>query len=50
MVGAPALFVSKRLNRSAIAVICLVTVQVLLAVASCEPEPTPMAAKVAQAR
>jgi len=40
-----AIFVSKRLQRVAFAIICLMAVQLL--VASCEPEPTAMAARVA---
>jgi len=44
-----ALFVSKRLQRPAAALLCLVAVQ-LAVLASCHPEPTPMAARVAIGR
>jgi hypothetical protein len=40
-----AIFVSKRLQRAAFAVVCLLAAQLLLA--SCEPEPAAMAARVA---
>jgi hypothetical protein len=49
MAGDIALFVSKRLQRPAAAFICLVAVQVF-GLASCHPEPTPMAARVAISR
>ena len=39
-----ALFVSKRLQRVAFAIVCLVAAQFVLA--SCEPEPAAMAARV----
>ena len=39
-----AIFVSKRLQRAAFAVVCLLTAQLVLA--SCEPEPSVMAARV----
>jgi hypothetical protein len=42
-----AIFVSKRLQRVAFALICLVAAQLVLA--SCEPEPAVMAARVALA-
>lgn len=38
------IFVSKRLQRAAFAFVCLVAVQ--LALGSCEPEPSAMAARV----
>ena len=41
------LFVSKRLQRPAAALLCLMAAQMLLGLASCEPEPSPMAARVA---
>ena len=40
-----ALFVSKRLQRAAFAVICLLAAQFVLA--SCQPEPAAMAARIA---
>ena len=47
--GAPVIidtviFVSKRLQRVALAILCLITAQLVLA--SCEPEPSAMAARV----
>lgn len=44
MAADTAIFVSKRLQRAAFAVLCLIAAQFVLA--SCEPEPTPMAARV----
>lgn len=38
------IFVSKRLQRVALAILCLIAAQLVLA--SCEPEPTAMAARV----
>ncbi|MBI1405794.1 MAG: hypothetical protein GC145_06675 [Caulobacter sp.] len=38
------IFVSKRLQRVAFAILCLMAAQLVLA--SCEPEPTAMAARV----
>jgi hypothetical protein len=38
------IFVSKRLQRVALAILCLITAQLVLA--SCEPEPSAMAARV----
>ena len=43
-----AIFVSKRLQRAAFAILCLVVAQFVLA--SCEPEPSAMMARVAIAR
>ncbi len=43
-----ALFVSKRLQRVAFAVVCLVATQFVLA--SCEPEPSAMVARVGISR
>jgi len=43
-----ALFVSKRLQRVAFAIVCLVAAQFVLA--SCEPEPSAMVARVAISR
>ena len=45
MVALTALFVSGRLQRMAFAALCIVAAQLLLALASCEPEPTPMLAR-----
>lgn len=39
-----AIFVSKRLQRAAFAIVCLVAAQFVLA--SCQPEPSAMAARV----
>ena len=44
MAAAAASFVSKRLQRAAFAFLCLVAAQLVLA--SCEPEPSAMAARV----
>jgi hypothetical protein len=44
------LFVSKRLQRPAAAILCLMMAQLVLALASCEPEPAAMAARVAISR
>jgi hypothetical protein len=41
------IFVSKRLQRPAAALLCLMAVQMLSVLSSCEPEPTAMAARVA---
>jgi hypothetical protein len=38
------IFVSKRLQRVAFAILCLIAAQLVLA--TCEAEPTPMAARV----
>lgn len=40
-------FVSKRFERAAFAGLCLIAVQLLLVVAACHAEPTPMAARAA---
>ena len=42
-----AIFVSKRLQRVAAAILCLIAIQFLFLLASCEPEPVAMAARVA---
>ena len=42
-----AIFVSKRLQRPAAALLCLMTIQLVASLASCEAEPSAMAAKVA---
>ncbi len=43
MAADAAIFVSKRLQRAAFAVLCLIAAQ--FALASCEPEPSAMAAR-----
>jgi hypothetical protein len=45
MAADAAIFVSKRLQRAAFAILCLMVAQFVLA--SCEPEPSAMAARVA---
>jgi hypothetical protein len=45
MIADAALFVSKRLQRAAFAVLCLIAAQLCLALASCEAEPAAMAAR-----
>jgi hypothetical protein len=50
MAAQVAIFVSKRLQRPAAALLCLMAAQLLFTVASCQPEPTPMAARVAIGR
>lgn len=45
MVADAAIFVSKRLQRMAFAILCLFLAQFVLA--SCEAEPSPMAARAA---
>jgi hypothetical protein len=47
MAAATAIFVSKRLQRPAAALLCLMMAQLILSLASCEAEPTPMVARVA---
>jgi hypothetical protein len=47
MAADAAIFVSKRLQRAAFAVRCIIMAQ--FALASCQPEPTPMAAREAAA-
>jgi len=42
MALAAAIFVSKRLQRAAFALLCLVAAHLVLAVASCEPEQVSM--------
>jgi len=46
MAGGVALFVSKRLQRPVAAILCLMAIQLVGALASCEPEPSAMAARV----
>ena len=43
MTADAAIFVSKRLQRAAFAILCIIVAQFVLA--SCHPEPTPMAAR-----
>lgn len=47
MSKAAAINVSKRIRQAGLAILCLITAQALLAVASCEPELAPMAARAA---
>ena len=42
-----AIYVSKRLQRPAVAVMCLMMMQLLVSQSSCHPEHVPMAARVA---
>jgi uncharacterized membrane protein YccC len=42
-----ATFVSKRLQRVSIALICLTMAQLMVVLASCHPEPLPMATRTA---
>jgi hypothetical protein len=44
------IFVSKRLQRVAAAMLCLMAIQMILTLASCEAEMVPMAGKVAITR
>lgn len=41
-----AIFVSKRLQKPAAAIICLVLAQAFISMSGCTPEPVPMAARV----
>lgn len=41
-----AIFVSKRLQRAFMALLCLTTAQLITTLASCEAEPSAMAARV----
>jgi hypothetical protein len=50
MVSGMFIFVSKRLQRPAAALLCLMAIQLVSALASCEPEPSAMAARVAIGR
>jgi hypothetical protein len=47
MAARVAVFVSKRLQRAFMALLCLTMAQFVFALASCQPEPLPMAVKVA---
>ena len=47
MAGDVALFVSKRLQRPVAALLCLMAIQLVSTLASCEAEPAAMAARVA---
>ena len=47
MAADAAIFVSKRLQRAAFAILCIILAQFILA--SCEAEPTPMAARASTA-
>ena len=44
MTGDWAIFVSKRLQRAAAAILCLIALQVLIILSSCQPEIVPSAA------
>ena len=46
MAVAAAAFVSKRLQRAAFSILCLISAQLLISLSSCEPEVAPMAARV----
>lgn len=50
MTAKAAIFVSKRLQRPAMALLCLMLAQMALSVASCEAEPVGMTARVAITR
>jgi hypothetical protein len=50
MAGGIAIFVSKRLQRAVAAILCLMAIQFVSLLASCEPEPAAMAARVAITR
>jgi hypothetical protein len=50
MAGDIAIFVSKRLQRVAAAILCLMVIQFVSLLASCEAEPAAMAARVAISR
>jgi hypothetical protein len=45
MAGDIGLYVSKRLQRPAVAVLCLMTAQLLLSLAACHTERAPMAVR-----
>jgi hypothetical protein len=47
MAGVIAIFVSKRLQRAVAAILCLMAIQFVSMLASCEAEPSAMAARVA---
>ena len=47
MAAQVATFVSKRLQRASAALVCLTMAQLLIVLASCHPEPLPMAVRVA---
>lgn len=49
MAARTAIYVSKRLQRPAVALLCLFAAQLLMTLASCQPEPTPMAARAGAA-
>jgi hypothetical protein len=49
MIADTAIYVSKRLQRAAFALLCLMAMQLTLALASCEAEPAAMAARVSLA-
>jgi hypothetical protein len=45
MAAKAAIYVSKRLQRPVVAIMCLFAAQLLMTLASCEPEHVPMAAR-----
>jgi hypothetical protein len=45
MAAKAAIYVSKRLQRPVVAIMCLFAAQLIMTLASCQPEPTPMAAR-----
>jgi hypothetical protein len=47
MAADTAIDVSKRLRRPGLALMCLITMQVLVSLSTCHPEQLPMAARVA---
>ncbi len=47
MAARAAIFVSKRLQRPAAAILCLMLAQLAFILSNCEAEPSPMAASVA---
>ena len=45
MAARAAIYVSKRLQRPVVAIMCLFAAQLIMTLASCQPEITPMAAR-----
>jgi hypothetical protein len=45
MAAKAAIYVSKRLQRPVVAIMCLFAAQLIMTLASCQPEPTAMAAR-----
>ncbi len=46
MVGDLVIFVSKRLQRPAAALLCIIAAQLVVSLSGCQPAPTAMAARV----